>query len=62
MAEQPGSFRIIFEKMAELTQEATPQESAWTDQVDMNEYDEIRALRQIVMEVQDKPRVYFATT
>ncbi len=30
--------------------------------VEIREYDEIRALREMVMEVETKPQVYFSTT
>lgn len=62
MAKKQCDFRTVFEKMAELKQEVIPQELDWISQADIDEYDEIRVLRQIVMDVQKEPRVYFATT
>ena len=61
MTEQTFDFRIIFVKLAEL-EEQSPQEMAEISLADIKEFDEIRVLREIVLEVQSKPQVYFATT
>lgn len=61
MTEQLYDFRIIFVKMAEL-EEQIAQEQGEISQNEIKEFDEIRNLREIVMEVQTKPQVFFATT
>lgn len=61
MDEQPNDFRIIFVKMAELEGQV-PNEQEEVSHDEIREYDEIRALREIVMEVQSKPQVFFTTT
>jgi hypothetical protein len=62
MADQPNDFSVIFEKMTEMTQANTSCEPVMISQADISEYDEIRMLRQIVLQVQDQPRVFFTTT
>ena len=52
-------FKVIFEKMAEIT--AKDQDDLITEK-DIEEYEEIRVLRQIVMEVQSQPQIFFAST
>lgn len=61
MTDHPADFRIIFDKIAEIN-EQTPQEIIEIKLDEFNEYDEIRVLREIVMDVQIKPLVYFAST
>ena len=59
MAEEEYDFRVIFEKMAEIV--VHDQDSQITEE-DIEELEEIRLLRQIVMDVQSQSQAYFAST
>jgi hypothetical protein len=61
MAEHLYDFRIIFVKMAEFDEQIAKEQGEICDD-EIKEYNEIRALREIVMEVETKPQVLFATT
>lgn len=61
MIKKQSDFQIIFIKMKEILDEM-PEESRRRRQAEIEEYDEIRVLRQIVMEMQVEPQVYFSTT
>lgn len=61
MSSKLYDFHIIFVKMDEpQVQLSIDQEKVSQDQI--KEYEEIRELREIVMEVQAKPQVFFSTT
>ncbi len=56
-------FDLVFAKLTELEQQAPQgQDTEQMSDVEIREYDEIRALREMVMEVETKPQVYFSTT
>lgn len=61
MSDKLYDFHIIFVKMAEpRDQISADHEKLSQDQI--KEYEEIRELREIVMEVQARPQVFFSTT
>ncbi len=58
MTQEKHEFQIIFEKMAETAEDQTIR----ITKEEIEEYDEIRTLREIVMEIQQEPLVCFAST
>lgn len=61
MTEQPNDFQIIFVKMAEVQEQIAQEQGKVSDDA-IKELDEIRELREIVMDVQATPQVFFVTT
>jgi hypothetical protein len=58
MPEKQHKFSIIFEELDKLSEE--PESRLEEDELD--EYEEIRALREIVLEIQDTVQTYFTST
>lgn len=61
MSDKIYDFQIVFTKLAELNDQLL-QEKGEIELAEVNEFDEIRALREIVLEIQSKPQIYFAST
>jgi len=58
MPEKQHKFSIIFEELDKLSEE--PEIRLEDDE--LNEYEEIRALREIVLEIQDPAQTYLTST
>ena len=58
MPEKQHKFSIIFEELDKLSEE--PEIRLEDDELD--EYEEIRALREIVLEIQDAAQTYLTST
>ncbi len=58
MPEKPYNFSIIFEELDKLSEEPELRLEA----EELKEYEEIRALREIVLEMQAPVQTYFAST
>lgn len=58
MPEKQHKFSIIFEELDKLSEE--PEIRLEDDELD--EYEEIRALREIVLEIQDTAQTYLTST
>ena len=58
MSEKPYNFSIIFEELDKLSEE--PEIRIGAEEIE--EYEEIRALREIVIEMQAPVQAYFAST
>ncbi len=61
MSEQSFDFCIIYVKMTN-PEEQMESENNQLSQVEINEFNEIRKLREMVLEVQARPQVLFTTT
>lgn len=61
MTNQKYDFQIVFSKLSELTSQDL-QITNEINFIDFHELDEIRELRDIVIETQSQPKITFAST
>ena len=58
MEEQEYRYAVVFEELDMLSKEA----DSHLEADELSEYDDIRELREIVLETQEPPQVYYTST
>jgi hypothetical protein len=58
MPEKQHKLSIIFEELDKLSEEP----ETWLEDDELDEYEEIRALREIVLEIQNPKQTYLTST